>query len=757
MDDRKYPVVRARLYGPGRRYVQRYDGFGHRDVAADLWREGRVSCDCIDPSALGIGAGMGTSGPVPTAMAVEDERMNVVVCRPFLDTTQVIGSEHFDFYGGQWLPLEGLGIGDEVRHYQYDGRGDGETGAVSRFTLPRNPVFCVSLYRSGPVPDRDWASAPPSTRIELGVGSSNEWSLVLPYGGPPYAMQRIGGVWERLPNGGATGQLRELEGHGRDGRLLLWVAVWRGKLVFSTDGFASDLWVCPSGPETVQVGQGRLALWHNAGQWAFSVIPVKMTAATLDSQPIEADYDTEACAGATLLDGRRAPVCNDAGAVLADVTVTDTTAARTDLGDTQRAWQAIVEPYVHQETGPDFTTCVSPELHAVQIGQYAEIVDAGAQTWEEISGNVERVSGETSNDGRAAVYELSLDNSLGQHADLGEYRRCRLELGWLLEDDTTEYEPAIDGYLVEPEPAVLAGPEDQMAAAVIDPMVRLRDEKCDGRAPVFDGWLVKDVFEWVLDRCGVPEATRDLEDTGTRLSTGAFDRPLWLVEPGRSWGEFLQEVGQFDYGAAVFFDADGTFHKACRYCRQPRTSTDVAQHDGSGSGACVSVVRWELYTRVALAGESDGRGAVMSIQRPRKSLYQSEFANYVAVCGLSGDGTPVRSVVFEPASLFDVQSDVFVGWRKMEVAALETYTTQAETNRLAEELFRSRSQRPEHVSVVIPLEPGMQIGDVIRVNGGERVGASGHKYRVENVRHSVLRGPERLSTTQVLARWLKEE
>jgi hypothetical protein len=93
----------------------------------------------------------------------------------------------------------------------------------------------------------------------------------------------------------------------------------------------------------------------------------------------------------------------------------------------------------------------------------------------------------------------------------------------------------------------------------------------------------------------------------------------------------------------------------------------------------------------------------------------------------------------------------------MEVLALETYTSQAETNRLAQEIHEERGRRPEHVTITIPLEPGLRVGDVVRVNGGETVGAQGQKYRVESVRHDVRREEDAVATTQLVARWLEEE
>jgi hypothetical protein len=147
---------------------------------------------------------------------------------------------------------------------------------------------------------------------------------------------------------------------------------------------------------------------------------------------------------------------------------------------------------------------------------------------------------------------------------------------------------------------------------------------------------------------------------------------------------------------------------------------------------------------------------VLAIARPRLSLSEREYVNYVAVCGVGRDGRPIRSVVCDPASLYDASSDRFVGWRKMEVAALRGYTTQAEANRLAQELYTARSGRPEYLSLVTPLEPGMRVGQVLEVHGAEQIGAGGQQYRIVALEHRVERSPERLAATWVKGKWVGE-
>lgn len=756
MAERRQPVARVRLHEPGRRYLQRYDGFGYHAGVAEAWRGGALSCNAVVESGYLSGAGVVGQSPSPAAFVPASDDLDLMVCRPFLDASQPIGLAHFEVSGGQWRGLPGLGIGSEVRLYQYDGRASTPTGAVSRFTLPRNPVVCVSLHRWAPSATHPWAETPPCTELQLGVGGGSEWSLVLPYGGPAIVQRRVDGVWERVANAGRTTRLSSLEGTAPGSRVFVWIAVWNGKLVISTDGFADDLWVCPTGAGQVEVSAGRLGLWHNAGQWAFSVIPVGMVTATVDSAPIDAGYDTEACSGEVFVSSRGLSLVTDPPGAAGTVAVRDSTLERTDLTEQQRAWAAVLVPAVHECTNPPFVTCTSPELYSVQIGQYPEVVDTGLQAWREISDDVMALETDASAGAVAAVAQLWMDNTLGQYAALAEYQECSLQAGWVLHDGRAEYAPSMHGYLVEPEQAIDGSPSGHVEARVVDALTRLRDEKCDGRSPVFDGWSVSDAVRWVLGRCSVPTEGMAIEDTGVLLSQGDPRRPVWEVEPGRPWCDFLSEIAEFDHLGELFCDANGVTHKACRFCRQARTSETVLQHDGRLEGPCGDVPIWDLYTR---AQESDGvqiSGAVVSVERPRRSLSASGFANHVTVCGMAPDGTPVRSVAWDPGSIGDVASDVYVGWRKMAVRALETYTTEAEANRLAQGLLRDRVWRPEFIRVDVPLEPAIAVGDVARIHGGERVGVAGRYYRITGVHHSVGRDRGGAAVTRVSGQWLKD-
>lgn len=764
MAQRVHPIAQVNLYEPGREYRVTYDGFGQNDLLPKLVRSGRITVQPIDPGDLGL-PGLGRAGlQVPSAMLVDDPDVNCTIARPFLDTTQSIGLGHFTVYNGYWVALPNRGLAGEVQLFQYDGTTNQITGAMSKFTLPTNPIFALSLYRGDPPADHNWNQAAPYTEIHFGICESDEWALSIPYGAPMFVMRRYEGQWYKAPESEKSVKVPTLEGFSAGQRLLLWIAIWRGKLVVSTDSFAKDIWVYEVPGWEIKVKQGKVAVWHNAGQFMFSFFPIKMPTALIDSLPIEAGYETQDSSGELILNYRHRPVTDDSGNSLKEAVVTDTTGERTDLTDTQRAWRATLEPYVHQQTAVgidpetmqpvDFETMVSPQLFSVTMAQYPQVDTLEALQYVDIAAEVKAAEGDHSDRLRGVKYTLSLDNQLGQYADIEEYRRVQVELGWKMSDASEQRMATVDGYLVAPPPTVLGGGEAELDVTVLDGILRLQDEKCDGRVPIFDNWPVVDVFHWVLDRCGIPRSQQSLENTGVRLTAGEPEKPLWLSEPGRSWLEFLEEVAQFDYAAGIFFDAQGNFVKACPHCRQPRTASDVTQHDGSADGACTSEVSWYLYTRPSEAPDPTGPGEILALRRPRLSLSARDYVNYVAVCGVGKDGQPIRSVVYDPASLYDATCDRFVGWHKMEVQALENLTTQAETNRLAQQIFSDRSRRPEFIHILTPLEPRMSIGQVVTVRGAEQVGAGGQLYRIVSLHHRLQRTPGRVAITTIKARWL---
>jgi len=794
MAARVYPMSDVEMYEAQRQYVQKYDGFGHNDLLRDLYLRGDLT---ISPSAGAQWPEIVRGATAPGGMLVQGVRhsgnagggeaaassglggLNAMIARPHLDTSQSIGLGHLTPLAGNWLQLKNIGLQNEVKLYQYNGTPNVLTGIRSNFSLPTNPMFAVSLYRAHVANSHDW-SQPPYTEIHWSVGtpatphSAQEWAIAIPYGEPMLLLRYENGAWEKVSDSDEGLDMPVFEGMARGQRVFLWFAVIRGHIVISTDGFVDHLWTYPlrggsSGASGELIHSGKVSLWHNAGQWMFSCYPIAMHGCLIQSPPFSAAYDTCDCGGELILNYRRLPVIDDDFNPLHQVAVRDNTAEVSGLEPHQRTWQAELTPHLHTcydvgtdpDTGAsvDFHTAVSPELYSVQIGQFPELQTGAAPTSEDLTSKVISVTGRQRNSGiattgSAAHYRLALDNQDGSLADIREYRRLGLKLGWHLDDDSDDLSQVASGYLVEPRLDIAPGGESLLHVELLDPMIRLRDERADGRSPVFDDWSVKAVFQWVLDRCGLHRCEQNLEDTGTCLSMGSPEQPLWVVEPGRPWIDFLQQVAGFDHGAAVFFDENGCFVKACPHCRRLRTAEDVLTHDGTEAGSCESTVTWELYTRSTAAPDPTQPGEILRLSRLRESLAGADYRNYVMVAGLGASGHPVRSVAYDAESLYDPTSTRYVGWRKMEVYEVRGICTQAQANQLAAELMQQLAPEPEHIALVTPLEADLGIGQVLRINGGEMAGVNAGKYRICEVEHRVHKAPHHLAYSTIKAKVL---
>lgn len=756
MAERAYPISQVQIYDATREYVMKYDGFGRNDMMADLYRRGELQ---ISPEGGDSFPAIGGTS-VPGAMLVEAAGLNALLARPRLDTSQAIGLGHFSPVTGSWMAMKNSGLGSEVKLYQYDGTSNALTGIESNFQMPTNPMFAVSLYRTDIPWDHDWTQ-PPYTEIHFGISDDSGWSLTIPYGEPMLLLKYADGQWWKVSNSDDGLNFPVVEGMARGQRVIFWFGVIRDHLVISTDGFVDHTWTYPLDPgETVN--SGGVTLWHNAGQWMFSFFPIAMSACTIAGPPVPAGYDTADCTGASIINYRHLPVIDDAGNVLRQVLVEDATNAQTPPGS--RQWEATLTPYTHVDfdvgadpdsgESVDLQTCVSPQLYTVQIGQYGQITTSPAPSAEDLADRVIAITGDIEDRFTAARYSVLLDNQDGELADMDEYRPVDISLGWHLQDGTDEIDDAIRGYLVEPEIEVAPGGQSVVRAEILDPMVRLRDEKVDGRVPVFDNWPVKEAFEWILQRCGIPPAQQDLEDTGEILNMAAPEEPVWEPEPGRSWVEVLRQIARYDHGAHFWFDADGVFKKGCPHCRSKRTAADVLQHDGTLNGACDCSVDWQMYTRPEAASDPSEAGEILRLHRLRETLAGSDYRNYVMVAGRDDSGNPLRSMAYDGASIYDPASDNYVGWRKMEVYEIRGVTTRAEANRLAAEMLDEFQPDPEHVLLITPLHPKLKIADVIEISGGETAGVSGKRYRIRRLHHRVRKTPHYIAYTSIEARAL---
>lgn len=769
MGERVRAMAEVKVADAGRRYVRKYDGFGRYDLIADLWKQA-AHTQPWQPCDFSVSYSEHNGRWEPGLILIDEPGINGVMCTPRIDTSLAVGSNYFTFDSDKWNELGAWWPG-ERRLFSYDGTENRTSWAESKFHLPPNPVLCLSFYRAGPNTDQDFAANPPYTAIEFG----REYALVFPYDGPPLVQwwNPDTGRYEALKSKGKRipwSAVKDDGGHRKGERSWVWIAALRGHILISSNRFFIDPMVVQVPPHAVwapNVAPGRIRISNVGGQWWFAFHPVSMQAAYAQSPWMDAGYPLRDNTEPLRQRIRHSPVIGymydspEASYAAKEVTLIDVSSQTPGIGQTQYVWRASFEPqtWYSTEEGPTtdsdarlgdgslFRTCNSPVLYAALLHQKADIEDRGALNETDVTDDCMLVSGRH-DARRAGIYRLRLDNQAGRHTDLGAYRRVCVSLGWRKTNpDENDVTRKFTGYIVEPSQANIAG-KNRVEVSLVDGVVMLRDQKCDGRWPVFDGWLISEVFDWVLRRCGIPPEKQDLEELNTTLSEGPPERPLWRVERGRDAWSFLQEVAEFDYNAVVWFDADGTFKKTCRFCRNKRTPDDYTLHDGVTEGGCPLTVDQVFYTRGDKAPDPSEAGEILSIDRPSITLSSRHFANYVAVLGLREDGAPVAAYAADWSSIYDKNADNYVGWPKMQVRALEDYATQQIVNRIAYEKLKELSSRPEYIVIVTPLSEKLNIGGVIQIKGAEDLGVDGRKYRITSIRHEVAPGDP--------GRWISE-
>lgn len=294
---------------------------------------------------------------VPTDFAVPDAH-GVWMCRPFLDVYQPVRKADWTFspdgYADSWeevaadIGLDQDYTGADVHKYEVHMKNSTPNGpamqAMSRFDLPPNPFFVVSLRRGEPHADH---TGDAYTAIHFGHTADAGYALIIPYKEPAYLARRYTrkklaymtdergltttthneDAWVRLKESEQSLQIPSLEGFPKGERVLVWIGVIGGKIAVSTDGFRKriNLW----GPEdeaaqhsnsvvwtlyekplygggysqtetqmpTVFVREGRVVVEGRGAAFSFGFFPCYMFDALLRSKWIGALYKTQDTTG----------------------------------------------------------------------------------------------------------------------------------------------------------------------------------------------------------------------------------------------------------------------------------------------------------------------------------------------------------------------------------------------------------------------------------------------------------------------------
>lgn len=861
---RRRPTGRVKLRDRQTRYTRAFRGYGIYDILAD--HVGKME-EYIP------GGGAAYDGLIPSWWYVDGKRVepaiqfvpgsvNCMMVTPWTDNSQRLDLTAFDIEGDSpnhwcdWVrDSEGHAINFMFNAQPPLTQGTvGYTSLLSRFALPRNPMFAVRLIRFDPADSvTDAARRQLATTISFGILTQDlqdetgetkgaEVRLVMPFGTPPQLWWRhdthTGNEWEPMlgrPQGLRWGSLGGApRGMANAESATIWIACLRSGVAVSTDRFREDLFyqrfpIIESGQDvgkmwagqfvdgwTPDVPAGFVRIGNNAGFWGCSFIPLLAgdgDDATLYGPLHEVGYeDPGFLAEEKILQARTrrktqpSAVASDAYVQVEDVSGTPN--ARRALTDAtkQREWRATfvetqwshtftragqqVPMQRYSDTGSATFTChVSPELYAVSMAELPTVEGSGSVGDVEV-GTLMALGYSAGPDTSVAEAQCVLDNRLAEHREMRIQgaREATVELGYELSDDTTEYTQVLTGIISDPQAV-----EDPLSIPTVLPHcpdfgALLSRNAADGTLPTFDGWPVWRVLQFILRRAGFADAemgividasdhysvdmsdvTKGIEDTGTYLSMGPPERPIWQVARGRALYEFIRGVARFDNLAGFWFHPDGTFTKGCRYCRRRRDGSDPngthhpQRHQGPNSTGCQAydVVRAgnaqgvdiELYSTPA---ELISSGVTllgpeilsMSVQNMRHD--GRRFANRIEVTttdrtspNRSSDGAspdPISSVVEDLASIEDPLAANYAHGEIFKVILDETLVSQGQANALALDELAQLSHTQEYIELELPLNPGIAKGSVFRTRTGDDIplDVNNHVYRTQYVEHELL-------------------
>ena len=789
---------------PGLSYEPTADGFGGPFTrVADVLAEGTARGSVLS-------AGMGTSGQYTRLghdLVAIDDRHNAVTLPLLLDTDTAIGAKDYVLAqsgeDGEWLELE-ADIGAS-RWQWFTGATTQVTYAKTRFDLPLNCPFIISIWRAGVAADFDYDQGYPITELHWGVTEQVNWGLLFPYG----FQAEIGRYWAdfqyydhdaaQIATGGKfvvapNGKLdlsREMDpSRAQQWNILVWPLGDRF-LITNLDSLS----VQAGGPGVVYrwpgywiwAPEGPLQLAHNAGQWAFRFVPVYMPEMSYIVGPnIDVGYDKALALGGYC----NCPLLsNYYYGGYGTINVGDGSGITPALGNYQVRWlltlgrnRAASNYYDADDAEQTLYFDRSPIVHGLQLYQVGCVgqKSPGGQYVTDDVIEVE-VEAEMGRAGRLAT--VTVDNHAGAYADMAAARDIKIKLGWFEEEiggpgEQTIFTTMFTGMTVEPEYPLEADTSPEVSVACIDNATKLAAAKADGRVPIFDNWLVTDILTWVLARCNIPAAYRvvgtDIENLGLRTNSGLPDEVIWRVEPGRAWLDFLREdlLAKAYGGADLWIDGDGHVNIGCPYCRTLRSASPAsdnywAKHDGWASVGCLAAdvtragasgVDYILCTEPSLTPEEEyAHGFISSMRRYKEQANPEEWANIVVALVQTLDGASAirASFVHKDGIIYDESNPAgYQGYPAHKVVTLPTGSSQAEANRKAWEEFRHVAQRPDWIRATLPLVPALDLGMVVETRGVSDIDIENAKWRVASVRHRAYRSTTTPPYTEIRARYI---
>jgi hypothetical protein len=719
-------------------------GYGHRDVVADAIHESRACYSLIEPPSGTRGYGKRKWASVLT---VPGGDLEPVICRPFLWAEEA-AKQTAEWWqvstNSSWQEVTSNLYG-ETMFFQEDGTASQLTWAESEFTLPPNPIFAVSLWRGECSEDHDHDAEPLYTEIQFGeAGGGAQYAVFIPYSGDGIElMQRnvaTGEVTALEPEGG--NKLRGFEGLPFGQREFIWVACIGWTIYISTDGFGADTvaytiqaedyteegqsaeaWYRP------HVFRGPVKLLHNAGQWAFTLWPIRMVPATVRSRPYYFAYRVADNSNAVNVTGWGEDVVDDPPDAEHDPpTVQSPTYSVVDSytgGDTweaHRAWKCVLTPVLcpHTISAGVFKTYTSPAAGLVWLYQNPLVETQTGPTGTDISDDVAALRIEWGEGNRAAVGGIELRNTSGLHKTVQSYQPITVSIGYDFDDDSDNEGLIFFGYVVNPGHNVRVAGLENADLVLYDPLIRLREMKAYGTEPDFMGLEVAPALRWIFLRNGIhlsqmsiSGGTKTLQPTDAEEPRHGSDR--WLPAFGAEWMDFVEDICNYD-GESDW------------YCRPDATVQFViVKEDGPWDSTSVD---W------ALDEDSEGEEyQVFEVRRDQRPMDDSAYANTVVVRGRDANGNALDAMTHAGGSQDTSSVNWGGGWAQMRVIEDAALGTQAAVTERCLKLLDELSRSPEYIEVETNVLPGVHKGQVFSLTGAEdgkvdNAGARNKKYRI---------------------------
>ena len=297
----------------------------------------------------------------------------------------------------------------------------GWKGLKSKFQYPPNPIICLELTRVAP-PPKFINSFTPQTLVAFGMAAHCQYVLQIPYDYPPslWMMHKdfTAGGWMRIQaeSGGSELSFGSTSWFGdtpasRSGDIKrLWIGSMGGGIAVSQDGFHSlQFFPLRFKAPTVDAPMGQsptipgspIIVFHNAGQFGLSVVPVKMPPYAVVQGPLERLPFSVVAAmtytpdglfinprGRVVLDNNDAIVGSVDCRITLENSSTPAEGSRIPEDLTGFEWRATMNSVQFTSSflgsgnstaapstaGLQFKTCVSPFLHDVIYGHPAVMV-----------------------------------------------------------------------------------------------------------------------------------------------------------------------------------------------------------------------------------------------------------------------------------------------------------------------------------------------------------------------------------------------